>query len=58
MSTSVGPPIGGALLETNGGGRGGYLAAQIGVGCATMLGACLMVVCRVKKAGWSLKTKC
>lgn len=54
----VGPPIGGALLETNGGGRGGYLSAQVGVGCATMIGACLMVVCRIKKAGWSLKTKC
>ncbi|KIW01758.1 hypothetical protein, variant 3 [Verruconis gallopava] len=54
----VGPPIGGALLQTNGGGRGGYLSAQLGVGCATMIGACLMVATRVKKAGWSLKTKC
>ena len=53
----VGPPIGGALIETYGGGRRGYLAAQIGVGCATMIGACLMVICRGKKVGWRLKIK-
>jgi MFS family permease len=54
----VGPPVGGALLQTNGGGRGGYLSAQLGVGCATMIGACFMVACRVKKVGWTLKIKC
>jgi MFS family permease len=54
----VGPPLGGALLQTNGGGRGGYLSAQLGVGCATMLGACLMVACRVRKVGWTLRIKC
>lgn len=54
----TGPPIGGALLQTNGGGRGGYLSAQIGIGCATMLGSCLMVVARVKHRGWNWKIKC
>jgi MFS family permease len=54
----TGPPIGGALLETNGGGRGGYTAAQLGVGLATFIGACLMVAARVNKEGWSLKIKC
>lgn len=54
----VGPPIGGALLQTNGGGRGGYLAAQLGLGLATLLGSCLMVAARVKKEGWSLWIKC
>lgn len=54
----TGPPIGGALLETNGGGRGGYLAAQLGVGIATMFGSSLMVAARVYHKGWSLKIKC
>lgn len=54
----LGPPIGGALLETNGGGRGGYLSAQIGVGCATILGICLMVTARVSKVGRKLTAKC
>lgn len=54
----AGPPIGGALLTTNGGGRGGYLAAQLGLGLATLLGALFMVAARVHKAGWSLRTKC
>ena len=54
----TGPPIGGALLETNGGGRGGYLSAQLGIGLATFIGSALMVAARVHKAGWSLKVKC
>lgn len=54
----VGPPIGGALLQTNGGGRGGYMSAQIGVGIASTFGACFVVVARVYKDGWSLKKKC
>ena len=54
----TGPPIGGALLTTNGGGRGGYLAALLGVGFATMLGTLLLCVARVRKAGWKLTTKC
>jgi MFS family permease len=54
----AGPPIGGALLATNGGGRGGYLAAQLGVGLATALGACLVAAARVRKDGWSLRKKC
>lgn len=54
----TGPPIGGALLQTNGGGRGGWMSAQLGVGFATMLGTCLMVAARVQKEGWSLKIKC
>ncbi|KAK6384820.1 hypothetical protein LTS17_002383 [Exophiala oligosperma] len=54
----AGPPIGGALLTTNGGGRGGYLAAQLGLGLATFLGALFMVTARVHKEGWSLTIKC
>ncbi|KAF2105052.1 MFS transporter, MCP family, solute carrier family 16, member 10 [Rhizodiscina lignyota] len=50
----IGPPIGGALLQTNGGGRGGYLVAQLALGCSTMFGSCLMVAARVCKEGWSL----
>ncbi|KAK3680334.1 hypothetical protein LTR37_021321 [Vermiconidia calcicola] len=54
----TGPPIGGALLTTNGGGRGGYTSALLGVGTATMLGTALLCVARVYKAGWKLNTKC
>lgn len=54
----AGPPIGGALLITNGGGRGGYMSAQLGVGLAMALGAFLLGVGRVVKYGWSLKIKC
>ena len=54
----AGPPIGGALLTTNGGGRGGYLVAQVCLGVLTLVGACFMCAARVYKAGWSLKVKC
>ncbi|KAJ9497701.1 hypothetical protein H2202_006734 [Exophiala xenobiotica] len=54
----AGPPIGGALLGTNGGGRGGYLSAQLGLGVATLLGALFMVAARVYKDGWNLRIKC
>ena len=54
----LGPPIGGALLTTNGGGRGGYTAALLGVGFATLLGTGLLCVSRVQKAGWKLGIKC
>lgn len=54
----TGPPIGGALLTTNGGGRGGYTAALLGVGLATMVGTALLVVARVRNSGWSLTKKC
>jgi predicted MFS family arabinose efflux permease len=53
----AGPPIGGALLATNGGGKGGYLAAQVGVGLATLLGTCFVAAARIHKHGWTLK-KC
>jgi MFS family permease len=54
----LGPPIGGALLTTNGGGRGGYVSALLGVGIATMIGTALLCYARVNKAGWKLTTKC
>ena len=54
----TGPPIGGALLQTNGGGRGCYVSAQLGAGLATAFGACFVVAARVYKDGWSLKQKC
>ncbi|KAK5172835.1 uncharacterized protein LTR77_002955 [Saxophila tyrrhenica] len=54
----LGPPVGGQLLETNGGGRGGYVSALVGVGVATAVGTGLLCVARVKKVGWGLGTKC
>lgn len=54
----AGPPVGGALLNTNGGGRGGYTSAQIGLGLATALGALCLATGRVHKHGWSLRIKC
>lgn len=54
----LGPPIGGALLSTNGGGRGGYVSALLGVGIATMIGVGFLCVARVYHAGWRLTTKC
>lgn len=54
----TGPPIGGALLTTNGGGRGGYVSALLGVGIASMIGVVLLCYARVSKAGWKLTTKC
>ena len=54
----AGPPIGGALLETNGGGRGGYLVAQLCLGILTGVGASLLYAARVFKVGWNLKVKC
>jgi MFS family permease len=58
FSGLTGPPIGGALLQTNGGGRAGYMSAQLGVGLATVLGACFVVAARVSKDGWDMKKKC
>jgi len=58
FSGLTGPPIGGALIQTNGGGKEGYMSAQLGVGLATMLGTSLMVAARVYKAGWRWDIKC
>lgn len=52
------PPIAGLLLETNGGGRGGYLSALVATGAASIVGSCLMVVARVHREGWGLRKKC
>lgn len=54
----TGPPIGGALLTTNGGGRGGYMSALLGVGFATMVGTALLFVARIRKGGWNPSKKC
>jgi len=54
----AGPPIGGALLTSNGGGRGGYLSAQLGAGLATLLGAMFVLAARVYKTGWKVMVKC
>jgi predicted MFS family arabinose efflux permease len=54
----AGPPIGGALLMTNGGGRGGYMSAHLGLGLATAFGAFFLGAGRVYKHGWSLRIKC
>jgi predicted MFS family arabinose efflux permease len=54
----AGPPIGGALIGTNGAGRAGYIIAQTCLGSLTAVGACLMYAARVNKVGWSFKIKC
>lgn len=54
----TGPPIGGALLETNGGGRNGWMSAQLGVGLIALLGTASMLTARVYMVGWNLKIKC
>ncbi|EXJ92122.1 hypothetical protein A1O3_00672 [Capronia epimyces CBS 606.96] len=58
FSGLAGPPVAGVLLSTNGGGRGGYLVAQLCLGFSTVVGAILLACGRVYKAGWNLKQKC
>ena len=52
------PPIDGALLSTNGGGRGGYIVALLTAGIATLIGTGLLCVARVHMHGWKLGKKC
>lgn len=58
FSSLLAPPAAGALLQTQGGGRGGYLSAQVATGLAAMVGTCLMIYARVHREGWSIKKKC
>ena len=51
----TGPPLGGALLTTDG---GRYLAPLIWAGAAMLLGACLTATARCYRYGFRLKTKC
>ncbi|RVX71368.1 hypothetical protein B0A52_04942 [Exophiala mesophila] len=57
FSGLAGPPIGGALLTSNGGGRSGWLVAQLCLGFTTLIGAVFVAAARVCKHGWSLKIK-
>jgi MFS family permease len=58
LSGLAGPPIGGALLLTNGAGKGGYVSALLASGFASLLGTCFMVVARVYSEGWDFGKKC
>ncbi len=58
FSSLTGPPIGGALPQTNGDGRARYISAQSGEGLATVLGACFVVAARVSKDGWNIRKNC
>lgn len=54
----AGPPIGGALLQTNHSGHGGYVVALVTSGAASLVGTALMVAARVYQAGWDVRKKC
>jgi len=53
-----GPPIGGAILSTHGGGRAGFRQAQLGMGIATMLGVMFVAAGRLYKTSGKAMVKC
>lgn len=56
FASMTGPPVGGALLNADG---GAYAGAQIWAACATMVGFALCTLARcVKAGGINLKAKC
>jgi len=55
FSGLTGPPLGGALLNTDG---GRYLAPLIWAGTVMLLGACLTATARCYRYGSRLKVKC
>ena len=54
LGTFIGPPIAGALIQSNG---GGYLSAQVFAGTAVLLGSCILVVGRWSITGPNLKVR-
>lgn len=51
----VGGPIGGAILQANG---GKYTGSIVWAGISTTIGVCLVLAARVVKHGWDWKIKC
>ena len=56
FATLAGPPIAGAIIDRTPGGS--YLWAQVWAGLCIMLGATLLVACRIMKVGKGLWVKC
>jgi MFS family permease len=54
MSSTIGPPVGGAILEACG---GSYAGAQVWAGSSILLGAILLLAARVVSVGWGLKER-
>jgi MFS family permease len=54
LGTLVGPPIAGALIQSN---RGNYLIAQMFGGAAVLLGSIVLVVGRISITGSKLKVR-
>lgn len=55
LAALTGPPLGGALLSTDG---GGYMPAQVWVGTSTLIGNLLIIAARIYRYGWTVKVKC
>lgn len=51
----VGGPIGGAILQADG---GKYTGSVVWAGVTTTIGVCLVLAARVVKHGWDWKVKC
>lgn len=51
----VGGPIGGAILQVDG---GKYTGSIIWAGVSTAIGVCFVLAARVTKYGWNWKIKC
>jgi predicted MFS family arabinose efflux permease len=54
LGTFIGPPIAGALIQSNG---GGYLSAQMFAATAVLLGSCILVVGRWTITGLYLRVR-
>lgn len=51
----VGGPIGGAILQADG---GNYAGSIVWAGITTTIGVCFVLAARVVKYGWDWKIKC
>lgn len=58
FSGLLAPPAAGALLQTNGGGRNGYLSALLATGVSSMIRTCLVIIAKVCQEGWTIWKKC
>jgi len=52
VASALGPPVGGALIQRNG---GGYLYAQIWAATSILVGSTVLLSARTIKVGWRLK---
>jgi len=57
VAAFTGPPIAGALVQAGGGGRHGYLVAQMWAGSVIMLGGLVLLFGRMSKTGWAWAVK-